>query len=199
MFSGVALAEESGVMLGIGAGYTGGTIKADYAMPQGQVNEKLTSGSADIAVVAGYKYFFTPSLGIRGYGNFNYQPEYSNKDGKLNLNSMDYGVNVDFLYNFLTDTNYDFGLFAGLGLGGNTYGGDAVKVMEENAGGVAKINKTFFDMGLNIGLRTNFYKYFGVEVGARVPFMTNKIVDHEFVKLSVKRDYSVGAKLIFSF
>lgn len=220
-----ALAEESGVILGFSVGYGNEKIKA--SMPTSTAFVQLVDGSriydsttsgggVDIGAILGYKFFFTPSLGLRAYGNFNYQPEFSDSTGDTKITLMNYGVNLDFLYNFLSSENYDMGLFVGLGLGGNTFGGDTISKLEKSAKVVrdgVDLSTTGFDMGLNIGLRANLYKYFGIELGARVPFVSNKIASVDFAKLpsvdgsnilgtgtlSVKRNYSINAKLVFSF
>lgn len=204
-FSGVAFAEESGIIIGVGAGYGNGEFKADAA--QKNQGGDTTGGGADIGVIAGYKFFFLDSLGLRVYGNFNYQPSFNfdriggaqNNQGDIKANMMNYGINADLLYDFLSGENFNLGIFAGVGLGANTFGGDTIKQYENIPMIKDKLNKTGFDASLNVGVRTNFYKNFGIEVGAKIPFVKHTLLDVQGMKMTAWRKYSIDAMLVFSF
>lgn len=204
-FSGIAFAEESGIIIGVGAGYGNGEFKTDAT--QKSQDGDTTGGGADIGVIAGYKLFFLDSIGLRIYGNFNYQPSFDfgriggeqNKQGDIKTNMMNYGINADLLYNFLAGENFNLGIFAGLGLGVNTFGGDTIKQYENMPSMKDKLKKHGFDASLNVGVRTNFYKNFGIEIGAKIPFVENTLLDASNMKMIAWRKYSIDAMLVFSF
>lgn len=156
------------------------------------INESNIINGLNVSLIAGYKHFFTPSLGLRIYGSYDYYffnktPFYYPRGGAINgaiyaeyykssleMTIHSIGVNMDFLYNFLSAENYDLGLFVGLGVGGNFYS----LANEKSDITKARIGNTnFFDIWANIGLRSNFYKYFGVELYAKVPFLNNILYD----------------------
>lgn len=196
IFSSTVAAEESGIILGVGAGYGGSSFSA-----KGAYNLKLKGGGFDINAMLGYKYFFTPSLGLRAYGNLGYfNLKFNDGIDTYKMPLIGYGVNADFLYNFIAKENYDIGLFVGTWLGGNTVSGNDIKTLEQAANEVGvKLHKSSFDMGLNVGLRSNLYKYFGIELEAKLPFTYSKIIDDKLAVYKIKKNYNINAKLIFSF
>ena len=121
---------------------------------------------------------------------------------------INYGVNVDFLGNFISTEFVDFGGFVGVGIGANSITGkfikDNVKVYEKENGW--KFTDTGFDVWLNVGLRTNIATNHGLEVVARVPFMPPiKMIDEKATadygsyKITLKQDYNILARYTFSF
>ena len=187
------VAEESGVFGGNAVGYgtphikvsnvSGDTCKTDY-------------NGITFAFIAGYKQFFTPNFGLRYYANFAYADasgKPKDTSGKIKGNVMDYGVNVDALYNFITGGNTDFGAFLGLGLGANTWGGKSFKD--------AKMDKTGFNLALNVGLRSVIAQNHGIEIAARVPFIatTLQAAATDTPKMTGSHTYNVGVRYIFSF
>ncbi len=117
-------------------------------------------------------------------------------DKKMGLTLINYGANVDFLGNFLSTEMVDFGGFIGFGIGGTTLAGEIIKnekdVGKEDGYSVAT---TGFDIALNLGLRTNIAKYHGLEIVARVPFLSVKMVD-EFDEIdSVSHKQNTWANL----
>ena len=156
--------------------------------------------------IAGYKQFFTPYLGLRYYANldiFHNLKKFESE--RLDITLINYGVNVDFLGNFVSNETLDFGGFIGAGIGGNTLMGEHIKGLKES---VATLKTTGFDIALNVGLRTNIAKYHGLEISARVPFVPIKMVDYSYtvdtgnaikLKETFKQTYSILARYTFSF
>lgn len=187
--SSASFAEESGAFVGVGVGYGGSQIK-----PAG--SEKMDLNGISYEVIAGYKQFFTPRFGLRYYANFAYadasgKPKDSSE--KIKGNVMDYGVNVDALYNFVTGGT-DFGAFLGLGLGANTWGGKSFKD--------AKLDKTGFNLALNVGLRSVIAQNHGIEIAARVPFIATTLQKADAAgnpKVTASHTYNAGVRYIFSF
>ena len=185
--SSALVAEESGVFVGVGVGYGGSQIKAG--------SEKQNLSGISYEVIAGYKQFFTQDFGLRYYANFAYadasgKPKDSSE--KIKGNVMDYGVNVDAIYNFVTGVT-DFGAFLGLGLGANTWGGKSFKD--------AKMDKTGFNLALNVGLRSVIAQHHSMEIAARVPFIatTLQAAATGTPKMTGSHTYNVGVRYIFSF
>lgn len=185
--SSALVAEESGAFVGVGVGYGASQVKFG--------SEKTDLNGISYEVIAGYKQFFTPSFGLRYYANFAYadasgKPKDSSE--KIKGNVMDYGVNVDALYNFVTGGT-DFGAFLGLGLGANTWGGKSFKD--------AKLDKTGFNLALNVGLRSVIAQNHGIEIAARVPFIATTLqkAATDTPKMTGSHTYNVGVRYIFSF
>lgn len=202
--SSVVVAEESGAFVGLGLGFGGSSVKSELS---GTISAKETFNGSGLnyGLIAGYKQFFTDSFGLRYYANIDYNSSKIKMDTeKAALNAINYGVNVDALYNFVSSDGMDFGAFLGLGLGANTWSGkvvDEAKKMAKDAG--KSLSTTGFDLALNAGLRGVFAKQHGVEIFARVPFIATTMLDvkegTESVKYTASRNYNAGVRYTFSF
>ena len=117
-----------------------------------------------------------------------------------NIIVVNYGVNVDLLYNFVVTEIADFGGFVGIGLGANTLTGKWIKDLKElhKRMGYNTPTTTGFDVWLNMGLRTNIAKYHGIEVVAKVPFLPVPI-DMQDLEYTLGQEYSVLVRYSFSF
>lgn len=192
-------AEVSGGFVGIGIGGAGTAFKQKF---DGTTEKQARSG-LNYGFVGGYKQFFNDYLGLRYYVNVDLHHNMSkHKDDieKLNFAIVNYGVNVDFLGNFISNETLDFGGFIGLGLGANTLTGKDIKDLKDSikaAGG--KFTDTGFDIALNVGLRTNIATNHGVEVAVRVPFLPVTMINEGGVKYTLGQEYSVLARYTFSF
>ncbi|MCX2717197.1 outer membrane beta-barrel protein [Helicobacter sp. MIT 21-1697] len=185
--SSALVAEEDGVFVGVGVGYGGSQLKTG--------SEKTNLSGISYEIIAGYKQFFSPSFGLRYYANFAYA-DASKKakagEEKIKGNVMDYGVNVDALYNFVTGST-DVGAFLGLGLGANTWGGKTFKD--------GKLDKTGLNLALNVGLRSVIAQNHGVEIAARVPFIATTLqkAATDEPKITGSHTYNVGVRYVFNF
>ena len=215
----IAFAEESGGFVGIGVGY--GDAKMIQEATNGDTNTtekyKITANGASYGFVAGYKQFFNEYLGLRYYANVDLTHatfKITDIDGvteKFSPILVNYGVNVDFLGNFVVTEIADFGGFIGLGIGGNSWVGKDMKDMKDSynsEGTNIKIKDTSFDVALNVGLRTNIAKYHGIEIAVRVPFLNTQLykisgVDENGVsgydKQELGQNVRVLARYTFSF
>lgn len=203
--SSVVVAEESGAFVGLGLGFGGSSVKSEVSSDILSAKETMSGSGLNYGLVAGYKQFFTDSFGLRYYANIDYNSSKIKMDTeKVALNAINYGVNVDALYNFVSSDGMDFGAFLGLGLGANTWSGKAVDAGKEMAKQANKsLSTTGFDLALNAGLRGVFAKQHGVEIFARVPFIATTMLDvkegTESVKYSTSRNYNAGVRYTFSF
>ena len=200
-----AFAEESGGFVGFGIGGGGTTFATKF----GGTTEKENRSGLNYGFVGGYKQFFTPHLGLRYYVNVDLHHNMS-KDKEADPDTgkketpeiiiANYGVNVDFLGNFIAEDGIDFGGFIGLGLGANTLTGKWIKDAKDSmkANGV-KFTDTGFDLSLNVGLRTNIATNHGLEVAVRVPFLPVTVVNEGGAKYTFGQTYSVLARYTFSF
>ena len=206
-----ALAEKSSVFAGFDIGYGEASYelaKIDYVKNNTTTLNKKERGIA-LGFVVGYKQFFTPYLGLRYYVNTNianisfgeHSTRRYTKDGeyigsaKITLAPIiNYGVNIDFLGNFIAKEGVDFGGFVGVGLGGNHLSGgfevygdrvitrpqttketdtEVVKTYQQNINhSYSKPNTNVFDVWVNVGLRANIAKHHAIEMVARVPFIS---------------------------
>ncbi len=187
---------------------------------EGNFDDKFNDGGIDYGFVVGYKQFFNDYLGLRYYANLDIHHNLSKQYGfgsdefgndifeRSDITLITYGVNVDFLGNFVVTDIADFGGFIGFGIGGNTIKGKYFKDMEagfvESFG--SKLKYTGFDAWLNVGLRTNIAKYHGIEVAVRVPFLNTLLMDIPYnddvgssAKYKLGQNVRVLARYTFSF
>lgn len=220
-----ANAESSGAFVGIEAGEaTFGRFNLEYSDNDSKTTTK--GNGFGYGITAGYKYFFTPQLGLRAYANFNHtrgEVDIASAAGTSTnfANLFNYGVNVDFLGNFLSTENMDIGGFLGIGLGANSLTGPDIKnqrnAIKQSADTAKQAGKNVdvstpaatFDVALNVGLRANLAKHHGVEAVARVPFLPATIADlsikdptsgaSESLNYSVRSTWSLNVRYTYSF
>ena len=229
----IALAEESGGFVGVELGGGGANMElkvnyldADINTELSQKDKLLNGGGINYGFTAGYKQFFNEYLGLRYYANLNvshtilepttYMKEvsYDTITKTQYATMLNYGVNVDFLGNFVVTDIVDFGGFVGVGLGGDSWFGsvfdDYLKSWQLDDSISAetnswKLKKTSFNVWLNIGLRTNIATHHGIELVAKVPFiktmlLNEKLSDNSFkVKTTIANPYNVALRYTFSF
>lgn len=191
-------AESSAAFVGVELGYGQGNIQKNQGYLRG----------VQYGITAGYKQFFMPYVGLRYYANlsFMHAPGIYDKDGneisageKKTTTLLNYGVNVDFLANFVAGEDFDFGAFVGVGVGANTW----LKAgYLENAPSDWKL--TSLDVALNVGLRTNIAKHHGIEVLGRVSFLDTELYKTTTAqgtteKALISHPYSVTARYTYSF
>lgn len=218
-------AEQNGWFVGGDLGYNGFNIPFSYT-PNGQtthsVNGAYDGGGAVFAFVGGYKQFFTPYFGLRYYGNFNLAAgAVSLKDVSIgqklpfdlknnrSIVLVNYAANVDLLANFIVrEKNQiaDFGAFLGLGLGGNSWGGKVIDdfddyIAQAGAGQSVgfKAKRNFFDISLNVGLRTTIYTNHGAELSFRVPIGTDTFLNKRGFNIAAKNGFNMTLRYTYTF
>ncbi len=122
--------------------------------------------SNGLGVSLGYKYFFGKArkLGLRHYFFFDYGfSEIGLANQSVKANIFAYGVGTDFLWNLFRRTYntkaLNFGLFAGVQLGGATWLSSLRQQIIDNWGNANDIHSTNFQVALNFGVRTNFAEF----------------------------------------
>ena len=199
----------SGAFIGVEVGY--GEAKLDASMPS--LNATETNGGVNWGVTLGYNYFLTNYFGARIYASANAQfIRFSKAMATLmatnyNIMTIAWGGNVDLIANFVAMRNFDFGVYAGVFIGANSYINRDLYDLE-----IKGFNPqyTCFDIGLNVGLRTMIDKNIGIEISARVPFIKSKILDNApaanlitgamgTFSISGKQIYNVNARFLYVF
>ncbi|PDW20737.1 hypothetical protein BB477_03400 [Helicobacter pylori] len=177
--------------------------------------------SNGLGVGIGYKYFFGKArkLGLRHYFFFDYGfSEIGLANQSVKANIFAYGVGTDFLWNLFRRTYntkaLNFGLFAGVQLGGATWLSSLRQQIIDNWGSANDIHSTNFQVALNFGVRTNFaeFKRFAkkfhnqgvisqksVEFGIKVPLINQAYLRSSGADVSYRRLYTFYINYIMGF
>ncbi len=177
--------------------------------------------SNGLGVGLGYKYFFGKArkLGLRHYFFFDYGfSEIGLANQSVKANIFAYGVGTDFLWNLFRRTYntkaLNFGLFAGVQLGGATWLSSLRQQIIDNWGSANDIHSTNFQVALNFGVRTNFaeFKRFAkkfhnqgvisqksVEFGIKVPLINQAYLSSAGADVSYRRLYTFYINYIMGF
>ncbi|WP_231254619.1 Hop family outer membrane protein HopL [Helicobacter pylori] len=177
--------------------------------------------SNGLGVGLGYKYFFGKArkLGLRHYFFFDYGfSEIGLANQSVKANIFAYGVGTDFLWNLFRRTYntkaLNFGLFAGVQLGGATWLSSLRQQIIDNWGNANGIHSTNFQVALNFGVRTNFaeFKRFAkkfhnqgvisqksVEFGIKVPLINQAYLRSTGADVSYRRLYTFYINYIMGF
>ncbi|WP_120977119.1 Hop family outer membrane protein HopL [Helicobacter pylori] len=177
--------------------------------------------SNGLGVGLGYKYFFGKArkLGLRHYFFFDYGfSEIGVANQSVKANIFAYGVGTDFLWNLFRRTYntkaLNFGLFAGVQLGGATWLSSLRQQIIDNWGNANDIHSTNFQVALNFGVCTNFaeFKRFAkkfhnqgvisqksVEFGIKVPLINQAYLNSAGADVSYRRLYTFYINYIMGF
>ncbi|GAA8557776.1 Hop family outer membrane protein HopL [Helicobacter pylori] len=177
--------------------------------------------SNGLGVGLGHKYFFGKArkLGLRHYFFFDYGfSEIGLANQSVKANIFAYGVGTDFLWNLFRRTYntkaLNFGLFAGVQLGGATWLSSLRQQIIDNWGNANDIHSTNFQVALNFGVRTNFaeFKRFAkkfhnqgvisqksVEFGIKVPLINQAYLSSAGADVSYRRLYTFYINYIMGF
>ncbi|MBS3010262.1 Hop family outer membrane protein HopL [Helicobacter pylori] len=177
--------------------------------------------SNGLGVGLGYKYFFGKArkLGLRHYIFFDYGfSEIGVANQSVKANIFAYGIGTDFLWNLFRRTYntkaLNFGLFAGVQLGGATWLSSLRQQIIDNWGNANDIHSTNFQVALNFGVRTNFaeFKRFAkkfhnqgvisqksVEFGIKVPLINQAYLNSAGADVSYRRLYTFYINYIMGF
>ena len=244
-----AVAEESAGFIGLELGGSGGlqksSIKGTVLNQSRTSSEDMEAYGVNVGIIGGYKAFFTSWFGLRAYANLNYIHTLNeievgsrqNQNGNLTtisaeyqdytISALNYGVNLDLLFNVLAFQQANLGLFAGVGIGANTFmtssAVDAAKkriaqnpdfdLLPEAIQGqlnndIKDKTYTGFDAWVNVGVRTNFLEHHGIEVSARVPFVATTAYDKTIgnpavasanANIKLYNPWNVSVRYIYSF
>lgn len=219
MLTNIVFAEENGVIVGTNAGYGVVVMQTDFDLAKAS-GELLSGGMNYGAGIVGYKHFFTPHFGMRYYANLsalralNATALMQTNTSKQQITLLNYGANADFLWNFVANERFDFGIFVGLGIGGDTILGVDLDnylqdFLETLPNRNLELRKTNFNAWLNVGIRANLSKhrakYHDIEIFARLPFLRDGLLDKSFdtnafrIKTTINNSYNIGIRYRVSF
>ncbi|WP_120957314.1 Hop family outer membrane protein HopL [Helicobacter pylori] len=192
-------------------------VLSQYA-PAKSTQHGMSNG---LGVGIGYKYFFGKArkLGLRHYFFFDYGfSEIGLANQSVKANIFAYGVGTDFLWNLFRRTYntkaLNFGLFAGVQLGGATWLSSLRQQIIDNWGNANDIHSTNFQVALNFGVHTNFaeFKRFAkkfhnqgvisqksVEFGIKVPLINQAYLSSAGADVSYRRLYTFYINYIMGF
>lgn len=198
--------ENDGGFVGVDLGYSMTAWQSDYGRYEKDATPQYTQKSKNIfgvsyGLVIGYKQFFNEYIGARYYARFGANHGALKQDGFSQIDLIDYSANVDFLANVYANETLSFGLFVGLGIGGNTLVGKYVSDTKRNLRDIVandanlssrginiKTHTTHFDFAINAGLRLNVVANHGVELAARVPLLPKSVYNYAFATIGKVSD-----------
>lgn len=198
--------ENDGGFVGVDLGYSMIAWQSDYGRFEKGATTQYTQKSKNIfavsyGLVIGYKQFFNEYIGARYYARFGANHGAFKKDGFSQIDLLDYSANVDFLANVYANETLSFGLFVGLGIGGNTLVGKYVRDTKRKLRDIVakdaqlssrginiKTHTTHFDFAINAGFRLNVGANHGVELAARVPLLPKSVYNYALTTIGKVSD-----------
>ena len=187
------------------AGIELGYMRFDYA-ESGKIGANAllnpsSNGAFNAGIIAGYRYFFNDSVGIRGYANLNYIYDKANGFGELKM--LNLGINADFLLNFYASQSVDFGAIVGLGFGGDIFDGDGLKRVRETIG-EHSANLSSPNVSVNLGIQIVAINKIGIEFVAKIPLLAHYFLNAGDGKLDsqtrkLTQNYSLNARVVWQF
>ena len=198
--------ENDGGFVGVDLGYSMIAWQSDYGRFEKGATTQYTQKSKNIfgvsyGIVIGYKQFFNEYIGARYYARFGANHGAFKQDGFSQIDLLDYSANVDFLANVYANETLSFGLFVGLGIGGNTLVGKYVRDTKRKLRDIVandtqlssrgvniKTHTTHFDFAINAGFRLNVGANHGVELAARVPLLPKSVYNYALTTIGKVSD-----------
>lgn len=187
------------------AGIELGYMRFDYA-ESGKIGANAllnpsSNGAFNAGIIAGYRYFFNDSVGIRGYANLNYNYDKANGFGELKM--LNVGINADFLLNFYASQSVDFGAIVGIGFGGDIFDGDGLKRVRETIG-EHSANLSSPNVSINLGFQIVAINKIGVEFVAKIPLLAHYFLNAGDGKLDsqtrkLSQNYLINARVVWHF
>lgn len=195
----ITFAEDSSAFIGVGIGGGGTAFGIDKV--------KQSRSGLSYGFVIGYKKFFNEYLGLRFYANLDLHhnmSKLSGEDKTLKAIFVNFGVNMDFLANFISNESLEFGAFAGTRIGATKITGKDIEDSKNSAEKLGvKFIDTALDVALNVGLRTNIATNHGIEIALQVPFLPVELMSENAgtttYKVTFGQEYSILARYTFHF
>ncbi len=181
---------------------------------------KNISSMYGVSLSVGYKHFFTKkkNQGLRyylfydyGYTNFGFVG--NGFDGLGKMNNHLYGLGIDYLYNFIDNSqkHSSVGFYAGFALAGSSWVGSGLGMWVSQTGFInnyltdyyAKMHTSFFQIPLNFGVRVNVNRHNGFEMGLKIPLAVNSFYETHGKGLNTslffKRLVAFNVSYVYSF
>lgn len=159
----------------------------------------ISNYGVNLGVLWGYRHFFSDSIALRGYVNLNYL--YA-KDKKIahfsELKILNLGVNADFLLNFWTDNNIDFGGLLGIAIGGDIFAGEGLANIKRYA--KSRVYLSSLNTSLNLGVQSLILSKIGIEFIAKIPLMSHYFVNQNSLnKRKLSQNFILSGRILYYF
>lgn len=200
-----AVAETDGAFVGVQLGYGGAKVTQEYSSPTESFEDSMSGSAFRFGILGGYKQFFTENFGARYYGVVEFGTKYkfdatddeTGTTSTVKSNTYNINVNADALYNFVSQSDLDVGVFGGLSLG------YANHTLKGDGGDGESLKPAGFDLGINFGFRANLAQQHGIELYSRFGLLEQKKEkDNDYgtkATTKAKQPYAVGLRYVFSF
>lgn len=185
------------------AGIELGALKFSYdelgAIAAHSPHSPISNYGVNLGVLWGYRHFFSDSIALRGYVNLNYL--YA-KDKKIahfsELKILNLGVNADFLLNFWTDNNIDFGGLLGIAIGGDIFAGEGLANIRRYA--KSRVYLSGLNTSLNLGVQSLILSKIGIEFIAKIPLMSHYFVNQNSLnKRKLSQNFILSGRILYYF
>ncbi|AFI04791.1 outer membrane protein [Helicobacter cetorum] len=136
-------------------------------------------------------------FGLRYYAflDYNYGVLSQRNTHKENMNMLTYGVGLDILVNIFENKLASYGIFGGFQVAGNSW----LSTRKYSSSIKDKIRATHFQCLFDFGLRTNILKHHGIELGVKIPMLSQKYIDTANYKVNYKREYVYYVGYVWGF
>lgn len=164
----------SGLFLGLDTGYTFKFTKQQYK-GSSEIDTGSSIAGANVGIKAGYNYYFTPMLGVRGYLDYTFifnPTGIASEGGTTNTSTSGFEsahnitLNADLLVNLIQTDSIAFGAFAGIGLG---YGIAGATSTDTNNKTTQMTEASGFILPINLGLSLTANNHHRFELGFKIP------------------------------
>ncbi len=171
----------SGLFMGLDTGYTFGFEKFQQKNSTTITSTTILSG-ANIGVKAGYNFFFTKMLGVRGYLDYTFvfnpmsaSSVANNVSDTRSIFSSAHAItlNADLLVNLIQTDSVSFGAFVGIGLGYGVFG--ETNNFTNNT--TTKRKGNGFLLPINVGLSLTANKHHRFELGFKIPTLGMSVTE----------------------
>lgn len=172
----------NGLFLGIDTGYSFGFSAIQEKGSSMVITESGLAG-ANFGIKAGYNFYFTPMLGVRGYLGYTYGFAYTDKEYRgQNTNFFSFAnavtLNADLLVNLMQTDSIKFGAFVGIGLG---YGMSSATL---TATSITKAQASGFILPINLGLSLTANNHHRFELGFKVQTLGLSYTEYSGYKIT---------------
>ncbi|AFI04617.1 outer membrane protein [Helicobacter cetorum] len=136
-------------------------------------------------------------FGLRYYAflDYNYGVLSQRNTNQVNMNMLTYGVGLDILVNIFENKLASYGIFGGFQIAGNSW----LATRNYSSSMKDKIRATHFQCLFDFGLRTNILSHHGIELGVKIPMLSQRYIDVANYKVNYKREYVYYVGYVWGF
>ncbi|WP_233705582.1 outer membrane protein [Helicobacter cetorum] len=136
-------------------------------------------------------------FGLRYYAflDYNYGVLSQRNTNKVNMNMLTYGVGLDILVNIFENKLASYGIFGGFQIAGNSW----LATRNYSSSMKDSIKATHFQCLFDFGLRSNILKHHGIELGVKIPMLSQRYIDTANYKVNYKREFVYYVGYVWGF